>query len=264
MEVIGQYLVQFSDAESLEAIRRDGFFPLSLSRGIDYQFIRTEEDFRCVLDLRLRANREVGKVPPHYSASDMADIFDTRSRILVGKYRGTIVGTIRLAFFEAGEKLEHELYVTLPANFPRSHEVLECSRAATDPKFRGNDLFFSMMLHIGIVALLAKRNWVVLSTTPELVSMYKRLGFKEANLTYEHELYPGMTQVVLFANVRDGLLGVGVNPIYWNLVWRPLARYMTDREILRSSTRVKIYSLFAPLAVLVRYLAKNPRKRGIR
>jgi predicted GNAT family N-acyltransferase len=259
-ETIGQYLVQFSDAESLNAIRSEGFFPLSLTRGVDYQFIKSETDFWSVLELRLRANRDSGKIPEHYTAADMADIFDTRGRIIVGKYRGSIIGTIRLTFIEAGERLEHEDYIKLPPAFPRSEQVLECARACTSPEFRGSDLWVTLMQHIAIVALQAKRDWVLISTTPELVRMYTRLGFKETGLTYEHQLYPGKTQVVLLMNVPQAVMGVGVGPIYWNVIWRGVSKYLGDQGLLTANTKVKFYSLLAPLAEWMRYRARRPRR----
>lgn len=261
-EIIGQYLVQFSDADSLKRIREDGFFPLSLTRGVDYQYIKSEEDFRQVLELRLSANREVGKVPDHYAAEDMADIYDTRGRILVGKYRGIVVGTARLSFAEAGDRLEHEEYVTLPDDFPRRDQVLECARAATNPEFRGSDLWTTLIQHIAIVAIQARRYWVVLSTTPELVGMYLRLGFRDTGLRYEHELYPGKVQVVLLINVPEVIMGIGVGPVYWNAIWRGVAKYLNEQEVLRPSTRVKVYSLMAPLSEGVRYFARRPRRRA--
>jgi predicted GNAT family N-acyltransferase len=193
----------------------------------------------------------------------MADLYDTRSRIIVGKYRGEVVGTIRLTFFEAGEKLEHERYLTLPEGFPKSHQILECSRAATSPDFRGSDLWTTLMQHIAIVALLAKREWVLISTTPELVAMYKRLGFKETGLTYEHELYPGKKQITLLINVPEAVMGIGVGPIYWNVVWRGVSRYLGDNGRLTPSTKARVYSLMAPLAEWLRYMAKHPRKRTV-
>jgi predicted GNAT family N-acyltransferase len=259
-ETIGQYLVQFSDAESLEAIRSDGFFPLSLTKGVDYQFIKSEKDFWSVLELRLRANRETGKIPLSYTAADMADIYDTRGRIIVGRYRGSIIGTIRLTFFEAGEKLEHEEYIKLPPGFPRSEKILECARACTSPEFRGSDLWVTLMQHIAIVALQAKRDWVLISTTPELVRMYTRLGFRETGLTYEHELYPGKTQVVLLINAPEAVMGVGVGPIYWNVIWRGVSKYLGDQGLLKANTKVKLYSLMAPLAEWMRYRARRPRR----
>lgn len=260
-EVIGQYLVQFSDAESLSRIRSEGFFPLSLTKGVDYQYIKSEEDFRGVLELRLRANREVGKVPDHYTAADMADIYDTRGRILVGKYKGQVVGTARLTFAETGEQLEHEEYVALPEGFPRREQVLEVARAATNPEFRGSDLWTTLVQHMAIVAIQARRYWALISTTPELVDMYLRLGFRDTGLRYEHELYPGKTQVVLLINVPEAVMGIGVGPIYWNVIWRSVAKYLSEQDVLRPSSRVKVYGLMSPLSKLLSYYSRRPRRR---
>ena len=196
-EAIGQYLIQFSDAESLRRIRSDGFFPTSLTRGVDYQYIKSKSDFLEVLQLRFNANQSAGKIPDQHTATDMADIYDTRGRIIVGKYRGRIVGTARLTFNELGERMEHEEYVQLPDDFPRREQILECARAATNPEFRGSDLWNTLIQHIAIVAIQANRPWVVLSTTPELLDMYTRIGFTDTDLRYEHALYPGQEQCVL-------------------------------------------------------------------
>ncbi|MGA0844451.1 MAG: N-acyl amino acid synthase FeeM domain-containing protein, partial [Arenicellales bacterium] len=177
-QAIGQYLIQFSDNATLESVREDGFLPASLSKGMDFSYIKSEAEYLAVLDLRLRANKAIGKVPKEYRATDMADIYDAKSRIIVAKFRGEIVGTIRVTFSEAGQKLEHEEYATLPSNFPRGHTVLECSRAATDPSYRGSDLWTNLLQHVAILALLAKREWALISTTEELVDMYCRIGFK--------------------------------------------------------------------------------------
>ena len=73
---IGQYLIQFSDAESLKRIRSDGFFPTSLTKGVDYHYIKSESDFLEVLQLRFNANQEVGKIPDQHHPS-----FCTRSHL---------------------------------------------------------------------------------------------------------------------------------------------------------------------------------------
>jgi predicted GNAT family N-acyltransferase len=264
-EVIGQYLIQFSDAESLQAIREEGFFPTSLTKGVDYQYIKSADEFKEVLELRLLANSRNGKVPGHYSASDMADIYDTRSRIIVGRYRGKIVGTIRLAFNELGQQLEHENYVNLPPEFPRSEQILECARAATHPDFRGSDLWNTLVQHVAIAAVQAKRPWVLLSTTSELLTMYLRLGFKDTGLRYKHELYPDKEQLVMYVNLREVVVGHGVGPLYWNAVWKSVANHLaqSDTKIASTlaSTRVKVYLLLAPFAQILRYFSSRPRKK---
>lgn len=257
---IGQYLIQFAENATLESIKEDGFFPVSLTRSVDYSYIRSNEDYLAVLDLRLRANKAIGKVPVDYSAEDMADIYDARSRIIVGKFRGKIIGTVRVTFCEENQRLEHELYTPLPQDFPRGHTVLECSRAATDPLYRGSDLWTTLLQHIAILALIAKREWTLISTTEELVGMYLRIGFKNSGITYIHPTYPGITQHILLINVIDAVNGVGVGPLYWNIIWRDVARFVADQGRLTTGTKVKIYSLLSPLARVLREITKRPRR----
>jgi predicted GNAT family N-acyltransferase len=259
-EAIGQYLIQFSDADSLETIRSEGFFTHSLSKGIDYQFIKSEEDYRSVLSLRLLANRAANKVPQSYTLEDMSDIYDIKSRIIAGKYRGVTVGTIRVTFFQSNEELEHAHFIELPAGFPKSHEILECSRAATHPHFRGSDLWTTMLQHIAILALLAKREWVLISTTSELVSMYCKMGFKDTGLRYQHDLYPGKTQHALLINVPKAVMGEGVGPVYWNLIWRGVSNYLSENGVVRPGIKTKIYSLLSPLSLAARYWSRRPRR----
>jgi predicted GNAT family N-acyltransferase len=259
-ESIGQYLVQFSNAGSLETIKSDGFIARSLSRGIEYEFIKSEQDYRSVLALRLLANRIAEKIPSSYALEDMADIYDIRSRIIAGKYRGQIVGTIRVTFFDTNDQLEHSRFMELPPDFPKSHEILECSRAATHPDFRGSDLWLTLLQHIAILALLAKREWVLISTTAELVDMYSKMGFKDTGLRYEHDLYPGVIQHTLLINVPRTVMGEGVGPIYWNVIWRDVSAYLADSGMLLPSTKSRIYSLLSPLSMLARYLSRRPRK----
>ena len=263
-EVIGQYLIQFTDAESLNEIREQGFYPTSLSKGIDYYFIKSEAEFREVLELRLAANRRAGKIPDSYTADSMADIYDSRARIIVGKYRGSIVGTIRLSFTELGERLEHEKYVQLPEGFPRRDQILECARAATSPDFRKSDLWNSLIQHVAIAALQAKRSCVLMSTTAELVPTYIRIGFKDTGLRYVHPLYPEQEQIVMTIELSEVIMGIGVGPIYWNLVWRDVSKYIIESSVIDptrlNSIRLTMYKLFSPVSVAFMILSNRPKK----
>ncbi|MFU8814435.1 MAG: hypothetical protein ACNA7W_03755, partial [Pseudomonadales bacterium] len=50
--IIGQYLLQFGDADSLSELRQAGFFPRSVSNGTDFYFLKSEADYDEVLRLR--------------------------------------------------------------------------------------------------------------------------------------------------------------------------------------------------------------------
>lgn len=263
-ELIGQYLVQFSDADSLEEIRNEGFYPVSLTKGIDYSYIKNEADFREVLELRLIANRQVEKIPGEYTAEDMADIFDSRSRIIVGRHKGRIVGTARITLVEANENLETEQFIALPDYFPRRDQIVECSRAATHPEYRRGDLLYSLIQHLAITSLQAKRHFALLSTTEELAPMYMALGFQRADLTYSHPLYPSKTQHVLFLNIPNALSGSNVNAVVWNVVWRRVLDYVNEQNLWPeriSNTRTKLYRIIDPISNLMLRVQKRLKRR---
>ena len=264
-EVIGQYLVQFSDAESLKSIREEGYYPTSFTRGVDYQFIKSDEEYKDVLNLRHLANAAVNKIDDDTTPEDMGDIYDLRGRILVGKYRGRAVATARLVFTELDQPLEHEEYITWPSEFPPRNQVLELSRACTHPDFRGGDLWFSLIQHITITALHADREWALISTTPELIKMYEAIGFRDTGITYEHKLYPGHTQVVMLVNTPKAVSGVGVGPIRWNVIWHEVAKHALEDGSLyasaSSNVRMIVYRACAPLAALLLFWSRHPRRR---
>lgn len=264
-EIVGQYLIQFSDADSLDAVRSEGLYPKSLVAGLDYSFVKTEEDFAEALKVRLRANQEAQKISAQSKPSDMSDLFDARSRILIWRYKSESVGTIRVTFCDSDSQLEIEKYVKLPKEFPRRDEIAEAGRAATAPEYRKGDLFFSMLQRAAIVCLQAGRPFVIMSTTKELVSMYERIGFTKANLEFIHDLYPSQTQIVLSIDLRQALAGKNVGLLAWNTIWKDVLEHLSEsgaidvKPILTSKT--KAYKLLSPLAALPKYFMSRPRKR---
>lgn len=264
-ETIGQYLVQFSNAESLSDVNSAGFRPPSFSLGVDFRYIKSLSDFQQVLELRLLANRGVGKIPDSYSAASMADRFDSTSRILVGKFNGKIVGTIRLRLAELGDTLEHEQYVTLPKTFPPTNQIVECSRAATHPDYRRGDLWYSLIQHITIATLRANRSFIVMSTTKELLPMYKKLGIQETGITFEIPIYPGVEQHLMHVNVAEMLSGIKVGPIAWAMVWQKAAEFVDNQQTNGAkqliSTRLRLYRLYAPMARVLGLLSLPRSKK---
>jgi Acetyltransferase (GNAT) domain len=265
-ETIGQYLVQFSSAETYSEIKKAGFTPVSLAKGIDYSFIRSSIDFEEVLKLRLLANKAVGKIPDEYSATSMADAFDSRCRILAAKFKGKVVGTIRLGFVDQDETMEIEKYVKLPPSFPRRDQIVECSRAATHPDFRRADLWYSLVQHAAISALQAKRQFGVICTTRELIIMYRRLGFQETGIVFKMPLYPDVEQHLLIVDIPGVISGVNVGPFAWAVVWQKVSEYLRNQPLfssdLLSNTRLRIYSIISPFARLASKLAIALQRRS--
>ena len=263
-ETIGQYLIQFGEATSLEQIRQEGFYPKSLVAGLDYTYVKTEAEFLDTLKLRHSANIEAGKIPEDFKPSEMSDIYDARSRIVNWQYQGKCVGTVRTTFSEKDEKLELEQFVDLPSELPRRDLIAEIGRAATHPDYRKSDLFSNLLQRVALLSLQANRTFVVMSTTEELLPLYAKIGMINSSLTYTHPLYPTKTQFVLYADIYKLLAGENVGFIAWNLVWKDVVMHLIEsgtckpEEILSSKT--KIYKYLSPLAAIPRYFMRSPRK----
>jgi len=252
-KLLGQFLMQFSDAGSLQKLRDEGFRPTSLTKGVTYGYIRTKDEFLEVLRLRLEANRVAEKVPDHYTPDDMADRFDSLSRILVGKAQGKIVSAVRLTFIEQHEQFELEEFVELPDALPQKNQVVECGRALTHPEYQRGNLYFSLIQHIVISALLAKRHFALLCTTEELVPFYKSVGCQVAGISYVHPLYPSKKQHLVYIDIPAALSGKNVNPMLWNIVWRDVAKYVDEHALWKDgvlNAKTTAYQAMAPVAQL--------------
>ena len=210
-----------------------------------------KQDFREVLNLRHLAYLADNKIPMSARVNDVADIHDSRARILMCKYRGKIVATARLTFHELGDVTEHEEFVAWTSDFPRRDETVEVTRACTHPDFRRTGLFFALIRYVVITATQAGRSWVVTSSTEDLVPMYRFVGLSQVGITYNHPDLNDLKHVVLVANMYDALSGRSVGPTAWNQVWRDALPYMSPNVIAQdtlSKVRIAVYRSLGPFA----------------
>jgi len=250
--IVGQYLLQFTDAESLSDLREAGFVPLSIDKGTDFYFLKSEDDYEQVLDLRLLAHADGGTVDPDLKPVDMGDVFDTNSRIVVGKYKGKVIASARVHFNVLEEPMEHEKYIEWPADLPRRDQIFEISRACTHPSFRSNDLMAALLRFIA-TCIQPQRPWALISSTEKLKGFYLKVGFKDTGLRYTHPVFQG-DQCVLLVNSPDLFLGRTSHPIYWNVIWRAVYNHLIEAGTLRPDpmdrARIRAYKILYPIAQL--------------
>lgn len=263
---IGQYLMQFGSGISLKEICESGLETPKVSKAVDYTFVKTEEEFQETLELRRLSYVHEGKIPPQSGPADLTDIYDTRSRIVIGRYQGKIVSTARLTFSEIDEKMEQEEYMDWSTEMPRRDRVVEIMRACTHPDFRGSDLLMGMFQFIALTVVQSHRPWIVINTTEKLEPLYKKIGFNCTGHSYNVEMFGNLEHKVMIANVPDAMSGLNVNPIVWNLVWEEVSRYMENYGLLKPDSfrkvRMGAYRLLAPLAHIVQRYWLKPRKRN--
>lgn len=251
-KVVSNYLLQFSNADSLSEIKDSGFLSETISETVNYTYVKTKEEFEEVLKLRYLSYKEAGKVEEGKTYMDMSDQYDAKSRIVIGKLKGEIICSARIIFHQLGDKLEQEQFVQWPVDMPRQDEVVEIMRACTKPGFRGSDLLLGMFKFMSITVAQAKKNWIVICATNEMVPFYSKIGFKNIGLSYLHKKLNNIEHHIMVANFIDGMSGKSVNPIYWNIVWSDSVDYMSEYDLINldplMQIRVSFYKWFKPLA----------------
>ena len=259
LSVIAQYMAQFGDVDSLREFRDGGFPQLVIRRSIECSFVRTEEDYREVLNLRYLAYLADGKVTNSSTINEVSDVYDSRARIIMCKYRGRLIASARLTFNELGDVTEHEEFVPWPSDFPRRDTAVEVTRACTHPEFRRTGVFYALLRHVVVTATQAGRAWVVTSSTEDLVPLYKFVGLSDTGITYNHPELNNLKHVLLLGSIPNALSGQSVGPTAWNQVWKDalpfVSFHMTTIHEPISRIRISIYRslgiLLAPLSWLI-------------
>ena len=264
-ETIGQYLIQFSNVESLETLREMDFIPKSVAKGVDFHYLKSDEDYRRVLALRFEAHTVDGNLASGLTTEkDMGDINDAHARIVVGTYRSSVVATARLRFNDADTPLEHEAFVEWPANLPRREQITEVSRVCTHPDFRRGDLLASMFRFIVDSIIHTERPWVLIGSWPSMVPFYEDIGFKTVGIEHREPLWKDQ-QILMITNLFDMMLGRGVHPVYWNVIWYPLTDRLFDLQRLETTkmdrVRLLIYRSMRPVSRLHFWLRHRIRFR---
>jgi len=257
---IAQYIIQFSKNASITNLKNEGLTPDSLSKAVVYSFVRTADELREVGQLRAAAYGNAGK----NDSELMTDEFDTRSRIVIGRYKEKIVASCRIFFPQPNEQLEQEQYVTVPSTLGRRDQTTEIMRVCTHKDFRRSDLLLSMFRFLAITCIQAGRPLVLGCAEPKLLKIYTDIGFRDTGITYVHPELGNTTHKLIVVDARQCVQGLGVNPIAWNLVWRGTAEYLSDSDAIEKSPqahiRMGIYRLLWPIGRLIQTRMSRPRK----
>lgn len=262
-EVIAQYLNQFGQGATPSQLIRSGLVPSSISDSVSYSFVRTEEEFSEVLELRRSGYVASKKVPPNTSAKEMGTSYDARSRIIIGRYQGKVIATAALVFHEYHDRMEIEEDVEWPQEFPRKENCVEVIRLCTHASFRGTDVVMSLFNFVGLTVAQSGRPFIVFGATDGLLPLYKRMGAEPTKLVYEHRHLNSTKHTVVIVDVAAVITGRTSGPVAWNVVWRDVNRFLVDHGVLKLNRkdriRVFIYQLLGFFSYTVRRRRKRPR-----
>ncbi len=255
---IAQYLIQFSDVEDLDSLREQGFIPDSVANGVDFYFLKSEEDYRQVLNLRYEAHLREGNFGgTDVTPEDLADLRDASGRILVGKYHEKVVATGRILFPDVDTPLEQEDYIDWPVELPRRDQIIELGRVCTDPTFRKGDLFARVLQQVTATCVRVERPYVVVVALPHLLKLYKRLGCEETGLVHKQEFWKEQ-QHILIVNGFEVCMGKGVSPFVWNYIYREPFEYLLSAGLIQMAgmdrVRIMIYRSLSWITSLAAFL----------
>jgi predicted GNAT family N-acyltransferase len=207
-----------------------------------------------VLELRYLANQAAGQIGEITTPEDTGDIHDARSRILVAKRNGKVIGTTRFRYTQLDEPLEAEKFVRWPASFPRRDQIFEMSRLATHPDYRRSDLLSGLFRFGCTTCVDADRPWLVMSSMEKYVGFYSKIGFRPTGLSYEDPQWSGRLNVMM-VNYFDMIKGKGVHPAYWNEIWRDVAELAIRDGIVRldgmDRVRIALFKCLRPVTRLM-------------
>ncbi len=263
LQALGQYLVQFGEGVRIDELRGQGLVPKSVASVVEFSFVRTTEEYDQVLALRHLAYRHAGKVDAELTPADMGEIYDTRSRIVIGKYHGKVIASAGLVFNEYHDRMEIEESVEWPKELPRRDEMVEVIRNCTHPGYRGSDVLMAMFRFIAITMLQAGRRYAVIGSTTDLVPLYTRIGMKDVNLDYYHRKLGSSLHKVMLGDIPRTMTGTSIGPVFWNAIWSETTSYMLSTDLIKVTAvdvaRMRFYRLFKPVASLMQRRMRRPR-----
>lgn len=262
-EIVGQYLLQFGPPVSPDKLVASGLRLQSSSKVIDFTYVRSDDEYQEVLQLRKLAYARARKVSKDTSPEVLSDVYDSRSRILIGRYRGTIVATARIVFPDINDPLEHEEDITIPKDFPRRDQLVEMSRVCTHPDYRGSDLLFGLFHHALLTILQSRRRWILASSITKLWPLYDKMGFKKTGLSYNNRLFGNLHHDVFLGDAVGALAGRNVSPLFWNLFYSHVWQFVDAHGIIGVDPlvnfRIGMYRLLAPISHMIARRMLKPR-----
>jgi len=92
--------------------------------------------------------------------------------------------------------------------------------------------------------LSAGKKYVVVGSSPELISRYTHMGFTSTGLGYTHPRKKDVNMQVMLLNKDTGKTGKGMNPILWWQVWGYVSLHLYQRRIIEysPSQKARVYA----------------------
>lgn len=217
---------------------------------IKVRTVRTDADYEEVLKVRFKAYKAANKTTMDQTVSDMGDLYDKHSIILIASVGKNAVGTLRIVMKEIGKDLPCEKSYDLK-RIPqiKNDSVAEVSRFAIDPLFQGTDLFVAMSRKLVVELVVKDINYPLCLATKKLAPSYTGLGAIPITEPVPHPLLADET-LTLYWLVPDRVFSSKAGSISWVFVIHPALKNLKKWGFRTKASNGLIHYLLFPLAVL--------------
>lgn len=264
LSAISSYLLLDHNVRpSIKDLLANGFIVDEIKPAITISYASDKTDWDELLSLRLRSAQHAGRWLGETNPQKMCDNYDQYARHVLCRIHGNLVGASRIVFNNGeAERTEHNGVAEIPEKLWKSGFV-ECSRACTDPRYRGASVFFVYMVQqTGVITAQTGYHYSLLNCEDSLVPVYKRCGGKPLGQRfYTPYMQETALNLILF-DTEKIFYGIGINPIYWYLMWKDVQQDLERRGVIQPSLYQKFrrfisHIIGAPLAHS--FLAKKAR-----
>jgi hypothetical protein len=256
------YIIQNTHA-SPENIRNAGFNIRYISNAFKFRFVQTHDEYIEVLNLRYLAYKSAGKVDEHSSIKNMIAPLDHKSRILIAYHDTQIIASVALTFPDDVNMVldtEHALSSGYPSFFPSKTDMIEVSRLCTHPDYRRGDLLHRMFEHIYKINALTKKSLMVTSCDDKLWPIYKKLGFKKCDLSYNHPYLKGIRHHIIYITLgRVNKLKATNGLLTWSYIYGNMHSFLSSWDAINLPFYFRLKSKIGYLLSKILFKKQNSK-----
>jgi len=232
LKSLGEYLLNFAKDITVKNLNSEGFGIKSVSKWLDFSYVKTEEDYREVLDLRLRSYMSVGKVPKGTPPEEMALDIDSKSNILVAKHKGKIVACISYVIPNSEDDVLTKDDFKYPSNFPKITETGSSWRFCVDKSFRSADITLSTIAYLAQKMVASYRRYWFSTAEKDLLAYYSKCGFKRTGIIYKNAALKNLEHEVIIMDIYEVVKGKGVGIKIWNNMYRAAYEFLLVNNLI--------------------------------
>lgn len=212
---------------------RNSKAPLSLSgmitlfqrpeENISYRLVTCRDDYLKVLNLRRESYSHGGKIEENAPLKNLICPTDRLSEIVMAFQDDVLVASASL-FLPHSENAVLDTQRTAPPghakDFPAKTDCIEISRLCILPDYQGKGTFNTFISEIYRRSLLSGRRYVISSSSPTLIPLYRRLGFKATDINYPHPDLLQIPHTIIVLDLHWPLSGWRISPKIWQKYYK--------------------------------------------